>query len=321
MDGTLYRLSTTDSYHRQDLKALGWELTVCNSLYPSGTPIRRVLLRDASYGELLYDHLDRFIPLGRVGSVLEIGGGYGYLIKDFLSKNDRLRPSMLDISPALLEKQREALAGHEVSYLLEDALEVEAALLQRYELVILNENLGDFPTAVDIDRRILEDGPGRLDRVTEEIRRFFDTYDLERPVDSFNFNLGAMEIVERLCSSGIPYIFIGEHSCEGMAPPALRPFITISSDGNPRRIPLKGHDEYTIRFSHLQRMAECHGYRTVRGPFADYIVPNITEGLKAVLATRGLYSDSEEMVYHFIGDLYEYEYLVMVKEGDRGSYG
>jgi SAM-dependent methyltransferase len=318
MDETRYRLSTTDSYHRQDLKALGWELTVCNSLYPADTPVRRVLVCDASYGQLLYDHLKRFIPLDRVGSVLEIGGGYGYLMRDFLSKNERLRPAMLDISPALLEKQKEALAGYEASYLLEDALDTDAADLQRYELVILNENLGDFPTAVDVDHHILEDVVERADQVAEKIRRFFETYSLERPAGHFNFNLGAMEIVERLCSAGIPYIFVGEHSCEGIAPPGLKPFITVSSDGNPRRIPLKGHDEYTIKFSHLQRVAQYHGYRTARGPFADYIVPSITEGLKAVLATRGLYSDSEEMIYHFIGDLYEYEYLVMVKEEGGG---
>jgi hypothetical protein len=321
MHDTRYRLSTTDSYHRQDLNTLGWELTICNSLYPAGTPIRQVLLRDASYGQFLYDHLQRFIPFEKITSVLEIGGGYGYLMKDVLSKNGRLRPSMLDISPALLEKQKETLAGHDVSYLLEDALETDVAVFQRHELAILNENLGDFPTAVDIGHGIPEDSPGQADEVAEEIRRFFETYHLERPRDPFSFNLGAMEMVEKLCLSGVPHIFIGEHSCEAIVPPALRPFIAISSDGNPRRIPLKGHDEYTIKFSYLQRVAEYHGYKTVRGPFADFVVPNITEGLKAILATRGLYSDSEEMVCHFVGDLYEYEYLVMMREGagDRGQ--
>ncbi len=310
---SLCRLSTTEAYHRQDLSSLGWELTVCNSLYPAGTPARSVLVRDASYGELLYDHLRRFIPLDRITSVLEIGGGYGYLMKDFLARNGRLRPLMLDISPSLLEKQKETLAGRDVFWLLADALEMDPALLGRHELVILNENLGDFPTVVDIDHRILEDGSELADPVAGRIRHFFGAYDLERPLASFNLNLGAMEMTEKLCASGVPFVFIGEHSCEATVPPELKPFITVSSDGNPRRIALKGHDEYTLRLSYLQRIAERHGYRTLRGPFADYVVPNITEGLKAVLATRGLYSDSEEVVCHFVGDLYEYEYLIMTK--------
>jgi hypothetical protein len=315
--GGICRLSTTETYHRKELDGLGWELTVCNSLYPAGTPIRRVLEKDASYGHLLYDHLTTFMPLMDMTSILEIGAGYGYLMKDFLERNPGLRPCLMDISPALVGKQREMLAGHDVSYVLQDALEADAATLQHFELVILNENLGDFPTAVNVDRRIFEDLKGSGD-LQKRICRLFDAYTLEIPQTLFNLNLGALEMVEKLCSSGVSRIFIGEHSCEAALPPALRTYIPVISDGNPRRIRLKGHDEYTIKFSHLRRVAEYYGYRTVRGPFADYIVPNVTEELKAILATRGLYSDSEEMIYHFIGDLYEYEYLVMMKEGDGG---
>lgn len=314
--GSGYRLSTTGAYHRDDLNTLGWELTVCNSLFPVDTPIRRILKHNASYGHLLYDYLTRFVPLEKITTVLEIGGGYGYLMKDFLVRNSRLNPSMLDISPVLLRKQQETLAGYDVSYVLEDVLETDPGVFGRHELAILNENLGDFPTLVDIDPAIFGEAPPSAgDAIRTKVGRFFTTYDLEKPEEEFNLNIGAMEMVERLCSSEIPYIFIGEHSCEASVPQMLEPYITIRSEGNPRRIPLKGHDEYTIKFSYLQRIAEHHGYKTVRGPFADYIVPILTERLKATLATRGLYSDAEEVVYHFVGDLYEYEYLVMVKEG------
>jgi hypothetical protein len=314
--GSGYRLSTTWAYHREDLNTLGWELTVCNSLNPVDTPIRRILKHNASYGHLLYDYLTRFMPLEKITSVLEIGGGYGYLMKDFLMRDSGLNPSMLDISPVLLQKQQETLAGHDVSYVLEDALETDPTIFGRHELAILNENLGDFPTLIDIDPVILEEAPSSAGAAMRtKVRRFFTAYGLEKPREEFNLNIGAMEMVERLCSSGIPYIFIGEHSCEARVPPMLEPYITIRSEGNPRRIPLKGHDEYTIKFSYLQRIAGYHGYNTVRGPFADFITPILTERLKATLATRGLYSDAEETVYHFVGDLHEYEYLIMVKEG------
>ncbi len=218
--GGTCRLSTTEAYHRQEIDGLGWELTVCNSLHPAGTPMRRVLEKDASYGHLLYDHLSCFMPLMDMTSILEIGAGYGYLMKDFLERNPGLRPCLMDISPALLGKQRETLAGHDVSYVLQDALEADAATLQRFELVILNENLGDFPTAVDVDQRVFEDREGAGD-LPWRICRLFDTYNLEISQTPFNVNLGALEMVEKLCSSEVPRIFIGEHSCEAALPPAL----------------------------------------------------------------------------------------------------
>jgi len=311
-----YRLSTTNEYHISALSTLGWELTVCNALYPPDTPIRKILESDGSYGHLLYEHLKRFIPLQKIEEVIEIGGGYGFLMKDLLGRNGRLRPCMLDISPVLLEKQKEALKGHDVSYRLEDALETDHAMLGHYELAILNENLGDFPTLVDLDSSILAQNPcGEGDPIVKKVLRFFGTYGLEKPETGlFNLNIGAMEMVEKLCSSGIPYIFAGEHSCEAKAPSELGPLIDLNPTGNPKRIPLMGHDEYTVKFSYLQKMAAHHGYETIRGPFADYIVPDLTDGLKATLASRGRCSDNEEMICHFVGDLYEYEYLVLIKK-------
>ena len=310
-----YRLSTTESYHKDTLGTLGWELTVCNCLYQADVPVRRILASSASYGQLLCDHLERFIPLKTIVKVIEIGGGYGYLMKDLLERNRQFRPCMLDISPVLLERQKEMLKGHEVLYRLENALETGIETLGQYELAILNENLGDFPTIVDLDSRVvIKDSFSTDDQTVRNVRRYFDTYGLESPAkELFNLNVGAMEMIERLCLAGVPYIFAGEHSCEARAPNVLKPYMSFLPDGNPRRISLMGHDEYTIKFSYLQKIAGYHGYKTVRGPFADYIVPNLTEELKAILASRGLYSDNEEAICHFVEDLYEYEYLVMIK--------
>lgn len=311
----LYRLSTTDEYHRQDLKTLGWELTVSNSLYPGNTPIRRILKQDASYGNLLYHYLAEHIPLDNIAKVLEIGGGYGYLMKDLLGNNPAIRPSMLDISPALLKKQKETLSDHEVTYYLNDALEIDGAFFESFELVILNENLGDFPVLVDIDPSILDEGHATApDDLLVMVRHFFEAYSLEKPASRFNLNIGALRMVEKICGEGVPYIFIGEHSCEWRMPPDLKSYFSTSPNGNPRMIRLKGHDEYTIKFSYLQEIAGRHGYQVKRGPFADYIAPDINDHVRAVLATRGLYSDSEEIIYQFIGDLYEYEYLILTKQ-------
>lgn len=314
-DNALYRLSTTEKYHRQDLESLGWELTVCNSLQPVNTPIRKILKKSASYGELLHEYLDEHIPLAVITKVLEIGGGYGYLMKDLLRVSPGIRPSMLDISPALLKKQEEALAGYEAEYYLNDALEMDKAFYKSFELVIFNENLGDFPTLIDVDPGILDsDKAAEPDDATSLIGHFFSMYGLERPSSRFNLNIGAMRMLEKVCGAGVPYIFAGEHSCEWHMAPDIRPYFNVSATGDPRRIRLKGHDEYTIKFSYLEAIAGKLGYRVKRGPFADYIVPDVNDYVRAVLASRGLYSDSEEIICQFVGDLYEYEYLILTKQ-------
>lgn len=310
----MYRLSSTEEYHRQDLESLGWELTVSNSLYPEDTPIRKILKKNASYGDLLFHFLSASVPLAQVKNVLEIGGGYGYLMKDLLKNDPGIRPTMLDISPALLKKQEETLAGHDVAYHLNDALKMEPAFFKRFDLVIFNENLGDFPVLAEVDPAILlADPAGKSDDTAMLIRRFFDVYGLERPLSPFSLNMGAMRMLETICGAGVPNIFIGEHSCEFHMPPHIRPYFATSATGDPRRIRLKGHDEYTIKFSYLEAIARHHGYTVRRGPFADFIAADINDYVRAVLQSRGLYSDSEEIICQFIGDIYEYEYLVLNK--------
>ena len=314
-DNALYRFNTTEEYHRQDLESLGWELTVCNSLYPANTPIRKILKKNASYGELLYDFLRSHIPFENITRVLEIGGGYGFLMKDLIKVSPGIRPSMLDISPALLKKQEEALAGHDAAYCLSDALAMDEAFFKGFELVIFNENLGDFPSLVEVDPVVLDsDENSGPDAMIELVRHFFDAYRLQKPSFRFNLNIGAMQMLEKVCEASVPYIFVGEHSCEWQMPPDIRPYFTASATGDPRRIRLKGHDEYSIKFSYLEKIAMRLGYGTKRGPFADYIIPDINDYVRAVLQSRGLYSDSEEIICQFVGDLYEYEYLILIKQ-------
>ncbi len=311
----MYRLSSTEDYHRQDLESLGWELTVSNSLYPENTPIRKVLKKNASYGDLLFHFLCASVPLSQMKNVLEVGGGYGYLMKDLLKNNPGIRPTMLDISPALLKKQEETLAGHDVVYHLNDALEMEPAFFAPFEFVIFNENLGDFPVLAEVDPAILDvDRAVGPDKTVALVRDFFDVYGLDRPSTAFNLNIGAMRMLEKVCGAGVSNIFIGEHSCEWRMPPDIKPYFAASATGDPRRIRLKGHDEYTIKFSCLEAIARHHGFQVKRGPFADFIVPDINDYVKAVLQSRGLYSDSEEIICQFIGDIYEYEYLLISKQ-------
>jgi hypothetical protein len=307
-----YSLNTTKVYHTNQLNTLGWELTVCNALYPEKTPIRRILAQDDSYGHLLYGYLNRFIPMNNVKKTIEIGGGYGYLMKDFLDCNRSLEPSMLDISPYLLWQQKETLKGYHVAYRKEDFLETDAAFLKKFDLAILNENLGDFPTLLNLNQEIFQLSIGAVEHDLGKAIHYFERYQLERPPsETFHFNLGALQALEKLCISGIPHIFLGEHSCEAKAPEGLRLPIHIESTGMPEKISLKGHDEYSIQFSYLQKVAEALGYSCVRGPFADFISFTITEELRSIMVSQGRFSDDGEMICQFIEDLYKYEYLIL----------
>jgi hypothetical protein len=300
---------STKDYHLRDLKTLGWELTVCNALEPHDSPCRTVLKRSDSYGNLLYDFLGRLLPMEDVGKVIEIGGGYGYLMRDFLRRNGRLEACMLDIAPALLERQRESLKHFPVRFRQEDFLETEESSFQEFDLAILNENLGDFPVVVNIDKPALE--RGGPEEPLQEVKRVFASYSLEPPLSGlFHFNLGAALAVEKLCSSGIRYVFLSEHSCEAAAPERCGR-LRVRSAGIPEKISLYGHDEYTVKFSWLQKIAARFGYASVRGPLADFVEPDFTPGLDFVISSGATARDEHEIIRQFVEDLYQYEYLVL----------
>lgn len=309
-----YHINTTESYHREKIDGLGWELTVCNSLWPEHSPCRRVLRNGNSYGTMLYRFLEKLLPMETVTSVLEGGGGYGYLMKDFLDIRPTLRTTMLDISPMMLKTQKETLAGHDVLYLEADFLRSEPVMLGNYDLVILNENLGDFPVVVNISRDDYYGANSSNDETMRAVRHIHDKCNLPDPEDfPCTFNLGAVQAVELICVSGVRFAFISEHSCEAEAPSRLSGLIGPQSSGNPERIRLRGHDEYMVKFSHLERTARKHGYTTLRGPMADFLTPLMDGEVRFILSSGVSARDDHEILRQFIGDLYKYEYLILLR--------
>lgn len=310
-----YKINTTHRYHTEKLRTLGWELTVCNSLYPENTVLRSILVDNKPFGRLLYSYLSKYIPMDKINKIIEIGGGYGCLMKDFLDINSALRPTMIDISPFLLEKQRETLKDYKVTFIERNFFDVDEVFLKNYDLVIMNENLGDFPAVVGLKKDMLKlFNPDTTEPFIEKIRALFEKYSLPLPAeDTFNLNIGAIEAIEKLCISGIPYIYAGEHSCEASPPEHLKSLIKFVPKGNPERIPLMGHDEYTIKFSYLKKVGESFGYRVIRGVFADFIHFIFDKRIGHILATQGRHSDEAEIICQFIEDLYRYEYLIFIK--------
>lgn len=310
-----YKLNSTDKYHKEVLNTLGWELTICNSLYPEDTVLRKILIKNESFGKLLYTYLNKFIPMDRIDNVIEIGGGYGYLMKDFFEINSSLKTTMVDISPYLLKKQKETLMNYKVHFIENDFLFVDDAILAGHDLAIMNENLGDFTTIVNLKKEVLKLPAENInDPIIKKVIMIFQKYELDLPKNNvFNFNLGALEATEKLCKAGIPYIYLGEHSCESRPPMHLKTLMKFEASDNPERISLMGHDEYTIKFSYLERIGKFYGYKIKRGVFADFIPFKLDQKIMYILNTNGMYSDEEETICHFIQDIYKYEFLIFIK--------
>jgi len=311
-----YLINSTAEYHQHDLNTLGWELTVCNALEPVDSPCRKILKSPDSFGRLLYNFLKTIIPLAEVDSVLEIGGGMGYLMRDFLSFNSSIRAKMIDISPYLLDKQKETLQSSNVDFEPADIFTVPSKKLTDFDLAIMNENLGDLPTLVaggEKDNETDQDA----DRILEKLEYFRNKYNLPLELnDKEHINIGAMEIVEKLCLAGIKYIYLSEHSCEATAPEDMKSYLSFQSPGIPEMISLKRHKEFTIKFSYLQKIADMLKYKTRRGPFADFLPLNLNDKVKTALRLTAPSNDEQEIIRQFVYDLYKYEYLILIK-GDN----
>lgn len=307
-----YFLNTTDNYHIHTLRSLGWELTVCNALYPENSPCRRALKSNASFGEHLFNFLGRFIPLTDLKNILEVGGGLGYLMRDFLTLAPDLQATMLDISPFLLQKQKETLTGFPVNFREVDFLQMAISELRSFDFVILNENLGDFPTLV-FQQNIPEQNDPDTIRSLNRVADFEKEYSLQFTPDE-NINIGALEVVEKLCMAAVPYIYLSEHSCEASGNNPSFPHLHFTACGTPEKIALQGHTEFTIKFSHLQIIARAFNYKIFRGQYIDILPIDFNDKVQAALRFSAPLSDQQEILQHFIYDLYKYEYMIMTHD-------
>ncbi|MBN1364687.1 MAG: hypothetical protein JW976_07780 [Syntrophaceae bacterium] len=310
-----YFINSTADYHRNDLNSLGWELTVCNSMEPLNSPCHQALTIPDSFGKHLYNFLNKIISFDEISSVLEIGGGLGYLMRDFLTLNPQMKAKMIDISPYLLNKQKETLRPLKADFELADILTVPLKYLSGFDLAILNENLGDMPVLIPEQDN---DSYQPFADATEKLEHFNKKYNLSLGLNKDEcINIGAMEIVEKLCLAGIKYIYLSEHSCEATVPGNIKPYVSFQSSGIPEMISLKGHKEFTVKFSYLQKIAEVLNYITRRGYFADFLPINFTNKVQTALRLTSPLNDEQEVIRQFFHDIYKYEYLILTKGDEK----
>jgi hypothetical protein len=294
------------------LSTLGWELTVQNSLEDPASPCRSVLKKNCSYGNLLFDLLSSKIDFSNINSVIEVGGGYGFLMKDFLSRHADIRAYMIDISPELSARQAETLYGLNAVIINDSFFNLDNDFLGEFELLIMNEVAGDLQAIINIDPDDLGSPDIALDPVLLSAKNAIDEFDLSPPDYPFEVNIGAIEAINKIASAKIPYVFISEHSSELSGYDFYNGGPFPNHDGYPKRIILHGHDEYTVKFSWMEKAFAALGYDTTRGGYSDFIELNMDERLNFILRSNSS-NDEHEAIRQFVDDINKYEYLIASK--------
>jgi hypothetical protein len=299
-------INSTRGFHRETSIDLVKELTICESLADLTSPCMFLLREPKAYGAIIGDFLIRKKMLKPGSTIIEIGGGYGSLMYGLLAAHSNLvrKVFMIDLCGMLLKKQRaklEDFAG-KVSFIRGDIHELIDAV-KGADLIIVNEVIGDLDTMTGIN-------PGNLCHQADDI---ISTYRIDFPSDqNFSLNIGAMRLVEAICSRGIP-AFISEHSSDPIIPENM-PFLArgLDLDSYPREIRLSGHSEYTIRFSHLMQVARLSGRETMTGPLIDLVGIKDTPALRFIFLSNACSTDKQALTLEFLDHIREYRWLTIM---------
>ncbi|MBN2255532.1 MAG: class I SAM-dependent methyltransferase [Deltaproteobacteria bacterium] len=295
----------TYGYHKYQPIDLMTELTVCESLARTSSLSMAALERRKPYGAIIGEMLTACGLLYQGCTVCEIGGGYGSLMKGLLEEYAPLirRVVMVDLSPRLLRLQRKALERwkRKVTFIQADVMEL-MPVLSNIDVVIINEMIGDLDTWKDLAPSQLPDDAAAL------VLR----YSLEIPPEGrFHFNVGAVRLVESICRTGVA-AFISEHSSDPVIPHGMEYLRRgLSTDGFPREILLKGHAEFTIRFSHLESVARFWGKSCFGGALADLVGVRKSPKMRFIFTARACATDEQAILLEFLDHIREYRWLVI----------
>lgn len=297
--------NSTRGFHRESPIDLMKELTICESLAGSSSPHAKALGLSRGYGSMLGDFLVEKGLLRPGTTVLEAGGGYGTLMSGLLSSHGNLvqRAIMMELSPMLIKRQRLRLRDHldKVSFIQADIHDLPC-VRGGLDLMIVNEVIGDLDVSTGLDPQGL----------TGEASAVIGMYGLEMPERGrFNLNTGAIRLVETICRLNVP-AFISEHSCDPIIPAGL-PYLArgLLPCSFPREIRLHAHNEYTIRFSHLIRVAQALGKTTQTGPLIDLLGGEEQPCWRFIFTSGACSTEKQELVYEFLDHVREYRWLII----------
>lgn len=299
----MYNINSTYDYHRFGKPDLMTELTICESFSSQGSPYSKAFGIEKPYGALLGDFLKKHGLLKSGCVIMEAGGGYGSLMKGLLENHSHLvkRVIMADLSMYMLNRQRETLQDLDgKADFIQGNIQDMAAGISGIDLIILNEMIGDLDVVRNVE-------PGKI---TVDVQKIIEKYDLEVPDVSFNFNLGAVCLIEDICKSGVA-AFVSEHSSDPVIPDDMRYLGQDLEVTFPREIKLHGHSEYTIRFSHLRKIAEAWGREVKTGPLIDLLGIKGDDAMRFIFTSRACGTEKQEIVYEVLENIREYRWMLI----------
>jgi hypothetical protein len=156
-------------------------------------------------------------------------------------------------------------------------------------------------------------------RAAELVRTYGLADDVTLAPETFAFNVGAVEYLEALAPRARA-VFLTEHGSDTVVPERYRELVELPpSDGFPRRIALKGHDEYSIRFSQLARVARRLGYRVERFHLMDLLGLRTDPGARSLVRVPNTQSEAAEVFREFYHHVAEYQGLLLTRRKEELS--
>ena len=296
--------NSTYDYHRSGDPDLINEYTICESFATEHSPYAKALNIKKSYGALLGDFLVKNNILNPDSIIAEAGGGYGSLMNGLMQSHSHLieRVVMFDLSSHLLKRQKNALLKWDgkINFVQTDIQDMIGSI-SSIHLLILNEIIGDLDVIKNVDPH----------NIQGEVLELVGKYNLDTPEHKiFNFNIGAVKVMEEICRNSYS-AFISEHSSDPVFPDDMEYLNHELDISYPREIRLYNHTEYTIRFSHLIKVAQAWNREVYSGPLID--IPGIenNRALQFIFTNRISRTERQEIIYELLDHIREYRWILI----------
>src|SRR5215813_13498475 len=245
--------SITD-FHVEGIEDAVWEFDLIEPTINHALRFPSELLGESDYGSRFCDAVLKQGLFSRTNrselKVLEVGGGTGTFARSFIDRAQAMVGSLsyqiLDLSPALAESQRQLLRDVQpaVTYSAQDATKFDLAL-QKFDLIIANEVIADFPVAV-VERRSDGDNANDLGGDGSVYVAKYRLSLADAP-ELFYVNAGVFQFLERAW----------KHLAPGGA-------LILTEYGSESHYPVESshlnHSEFSIHFGHVTQCAQRIGY-------------------------------------------------------------
>ncbi len=293
-------INDTSAYYK-DNPELHFEYTISESLSDVNSPYIPLLIEKKTYSEFIYNFCQKYVK--NFNFIIEIGGGHGNFMRNFLKFITPEKVLMVDISKKFLELQKQTLKEYadnvDIEFINDDATTFIKNFIYKADLIILNEVIGDFKTLIDVS--------------SMEFGNFYQV-NVDYLPKRTNINYEAMEFINFASEKTDSILFV-EHSSTYKIPKFFSDILLDEKENlSPKEIFLKGHSEYTINFIMLEEVAQFACFDTVRKHLLDIIPLRRDKLIEFVLSSGSHQIELHDIINEFYNHIKEYEVLLCYKK-------